>query len=101
MPCSMLQQKSYTHGSTLPCNQPGTYGPIFKAYMKWHHCLHGAQCTVYTDHEPWKYIYVQPHLNAHQVPWLEQLAELDLNIVYKPGVENMAADVLSCYGCHV
>ena len=37
---------------------------------------------MYTDHEPLKYIYVQPHLNARQARWLEQLAELDLNIVY-------------------
>ena len=74
---------------------------IFKACMKWHHYLHGAECTVYTDHEPLKYIYVQPHLNAHQARWLERLAELDLNIVYKPDVENVAADVLSRYGCHV
>ena len=74
---------------------------IFKACMKWHHYLHHAKCTVYTDHEPFKYIYVQPHLNACQACWLERLAELDLNIVYKPGVENVAADVLSHYGCHV
>ena len=51
---------------------------------------------MYTDHKPLKYIYVQPHLNAHQARWLERLAELDLNIVYKPGVENVAADV--CLG---
>ena len=56
---------------------------------------------MYTDHKPLKYIYVQPHLNARQARWLEWLAELDLNIVYKPGVENVAADVLSRYGCHV
>ena len=53
------------------------------------------------DHKPLKYIYASPHLNACQARWLEKLAELDLNIVYKPGVENMAADVLSQYGCHV
>ena len=74
---------------------------IIKACMKWCHYLHGAQCTVYTDHETLKYIYMQSHLNARQACWLEQLAELDLNTVYKPGVENVAADVLSRYGCHM
>ena len=70
---------------------------IFKACMKWRHYLHGAKYTVYTDHEPLKYIYVQPHLNAHQARWVEQLAELDLHIVYKPGVGNVAADVFSLW----
>ena len=74
---------------------------IFKACMKWCHYLHEAKCTVYTDRKTLNYIYVKPHLNARQAPWLEQLAELDLNIVYKPGVENVAADVLSQYGCHM
>ena len=74
---------------------------IFKACMRWHHCLHGAKCTMYTDHKPLKHIYVQSHLNARQARWQKQLAELDLHIVYKPGVENVAADVLSRYGCHV
>ena len=64
---------------------------VFKACMKWHHYLHGNKCTIYTDHEPLKYIYVQPHINAYQANWLEHLAELEL---YKPGVENVAADVL-------
>ena len=72
----------------------------FKACMKWRHYLHGAQCTIYTDQEALKFIYVQPHLNARQACWLERLAELDLSIVYKPGVENVAA-VLLRYGCYV
>ena len=74
---------------------------IFKACMKWRQYLQGNKCTVYTDHEPVKYIYVQPHQNARQVCWLERLAELDLSIVYKRGVENVAADVLSCFRQHV
>ena len=74
---------------------------IFKACMKWHHYLHSAKCIVYTDHKPLKYIYVQLHLNARQACWLERLAELNLNIVYKPGVEKVAADVLHRYGCHM
>ena len=74
---------------------------IFKAYMKWQEYLHGNKCTIYTEHEPLKYIYVQPHLNAPHACWLEHLVELDLSIVYKPGVENVAADVLSHFGQHV
>ena len=63
---------------------------ILKACMKWHQYLDGNKCTICTDHEPLKYIYVQPHLNARQAGWLEHMAELDLSIVHKPGVENVA-----------
>ena len=71
---------------------------IFKACMKWHQYLHGNKCTIYTDHEDLKYICVLPHVYTCQARWLERLAELELSIVYKPGVENVAADVLSRFG---
>ena len=74
---------------------------IFNACMKWCQYLHGNKCTIYTDHEPLKYIYVQPHQNFCQARWLERLAELDLSIVYKPVVENVTADMLSHFGQHV
>ena len=53
---------------------------------------------MYTDHKALTYIYTQPHLNSRQAHWLERLAELDLHIVYKPGVANVSADVLSRFG---
>ena len=71
---------------------------IYAACMKWRQYLHGNRCTVYTDHKALTYIYTQPHLNSRQARWLECLAELDLHIVYKPGVANVSADVLSRFG---
>ena len=71
---------------------------IYAACMKWHQYLHGNRCTVYTDHKALTYIYTQPHLNSRQARWLERLAELDLHIVYKPGIANVSADVLSRFG---
>ena len=53
---------------------------------------------MYTDHKALTYIYTLPHLNSRQARWLEHFAELDLHIVYKPGVANVSADVLSHYG---
>ena len=43
-------------------------------------------------------MYIQPHLNACQAQWLEGLAELDLQIIYCPGVQNINSDILSRYG---
>ena len=71
---------------------------VYLAYMKWRHYLHGNVCHVYTDQEPLTYIFILPHLNAPQDPWLERLAELDLKVHYVLGKENVAADVLSHYG---
>ena len=71
---------------------------IYAACMKWCQYLHGHRCTVYIDHKALTYIYTQPHLNSRQARWLERLAELDLHIVYKPGVANVSADVLSHFG---
>ena len=100
MPCGILQQKLLPTEAHYHVTDR-EFMAIFKACTKWHHYLHGTQYTVYTDHKPLKYIYVPPHLNAHQAFWLERLAKLDLYIVYKTGVENVAADVLSRYGFHV
>ena len=71
---------------------------IYAACMKWCQYLHGNRCTVYTDHKALTYIYTQPHLNFRQARWLERLAEIDLHIVYKPGIANVSADVLSRFG---
>ena len=53
---------------------------------------------MYTDHKELTYIYTQLHLNSRQARWLECLAELDLHMVYKPGLANVSADVLSHFG---
>ena len=58
---------------------------IFQACMKWRSCLHGNRCKVYTEHEPLIYVYTKPHLNAREARWLERMAELDLEILYRPG----------------
>ena len=37
-------------------------------------------------------------VNPYQARWLERLAELNLEVHYVPGKDNVAADVLSRYG---
>ena len=68
--------------------------------MKCRHYLHGNLHHIYTNHEPMVYIFVQPHLNAHQACWLERIAEFSLvyYVHYVPGKDNVATDVLSRYG---
>ena len=71
---------------------------VYLGCMKWHHCLNGNVCNIYTDHEPLINIFVQPHLNARQARCLERLSELNLKTHYVPGKDNIVADVLSQYG---
>ena len=70
---------------------------VYLGCMKWRHYLHGNVCHIYTDHEPLVYIFVQPQLNARHARWLECLAELNLEVHYVPGKDNVVADVLSHY----
>ena len=68
---------------------------IYAACMKWRCYLQGTSSVVHTDHEPLKYLHTQPNLNPRQVRWMERLGQLDVEIQYKPGVTNTAADALS------
>ena len=63
---------------------------------RWWRCyLHGAATTLYTDHEPIVGIMEAPALMPRPTRWIELLQEFDLTIVYKPGKDNVATDVLS------
>ena len=61
----------------------------FRAY------LYGHRCVVYTDHSPLKALLNSPHPSGKLARWGHVLAELDLDIRYKPGRRNANADALS------
>ena len=61
----------------------------FRAY------LFGHPCVVYTDHSPLKALLNAPHPSGKLARWGQVLAELDLEIRYKPGRQNANADALS------
>ncbi len=50
---------------------------------------------VYTDHSPLKALLNAPHPSGKLARWGQILAELDLDIRYKPGRHNANADALS------
>ena len=61
----------------------------FRAY------LFGHPCVVYTDHSPLKVMLNAPHPSGKLARWGQVLAELDLDIRYKPGRRNANAEALS------
>ena len=61
----------------------------FRAYLL------GNKCRVYTDHAPVRSLLNTRHPSGKLARWSESIAELDLEILYKPGSKNANADALS------
>lgn len=62
---------------------------------KFHDYLYGANFTVRTDNNPLTYVLTSAKLNATGHRWLAALATYDFNIQYRPGINNIDADLLS------
>ena len=59
------------------------------------HYLYGHHCNDFTDHEALKSLLNTPHPPGKLARWGLALQEVDLSISYRPGRQNMLADVLS------
>ena len=57
--------------------------------------LIGQKCRVYTDHAPLKSMLYARHQTGKLARWSNILAEVDLEICYRPGRTNSNADALS------
>ncbi|KAG1955575.1 interleukin-1 receptor accessory protein-like 1-A [Pimephales promelas] len=64
---------------------------------KFHDYLYGVKFVVRTDNNPLTYILTSAKLNATGHQWLAALATYDFSLQYKPGKQNVDADVLSRY----
>lgn len=62
---------------------------------KFHDYLYGAKFTVRTDNNPLTYVLTTAKLNATGHRWLAALSTYDFGIEYRPGRENIDADLLS------
>ncbi|XP_028853388.1 LOW QUALITY PROTEIN: uncharacterized protein LOC114800338 [Denticeps clupeoides] len=62
---------------------------------KFHDYLYGARFTVETDNNPLTYVLKSAKLNATGHRWLAALATYDFDVRYRPGRENINADLLS------
>ena len=61
----------------------------------WDHLTYTKQIEVYTDNNPLLYVLSSAKLNATRQRWVNELADFNINIHYKPGRNNTDADVLS------
>ena len=68
---------------------------IMHALQRWRPFLLGRHFKVYTDHRSLVHFKTQSNLNQRQLRWQEKAADYDMEILYKPGKENVVADALS------
>jgi reverse transcriptase-like protein/integrase-like protein/gag-polyprotein putative aspartyl protease len=68
---------------------------IMHALERWRPFLLGRHFKIYTDHRSLVYFKTQSNLNQRQLRWQEKAADYDMEILYKPGKQNIVADALS------
>ena len=71
---------------------------VMKALNEWRPLLIGlqrAQFTILTDHRALEYFTTKRLLDQRQARWQETLGDYQFIITYRPGTENLVADVLS------
>src|SRR6266496_3551504 len=68
---------------------------IMHALERWRPFLLGRHFKVYTDHRSLVHFKTQSNLNQRQLCWQEKVADYDMEILYKPGKENVVTDGLS------
>ena len=70
---------------------------LIYAVQKYRHYIYGSHFTVYTDHNPLKYITKIKNPNGRLMRYSMILQEYDFEVLYKPGKRHQNADTLSRY----
>lgn len=68
---------------------------VVHALKKWRGYIEGSPIVVRTDHESLKYFHTQKHLGRRLARFADDISHFDVQIVYRPGRTQIAADALS------
>jgi hypothetical protein len=68
---------------------------VVYALHKWHSYIEGSPVLVCTDHESLKHFLTQRHLGRRLACFVDDIAHFDVEIMYRPGRNQLVADTLS------
>lgn len=94
-PVAFASRKLRNSEKNYPVHQLEFLALKWAVVDKFHDYLYGAKFTVRTDNNPLTYVLTTAKLNATGHRWLASLSTYDFAIQYRPGKENVDADLLS------
>ena len=93
-PISFMSEKLNDHQINYPTHEKELYA-IYKAIFNWRCYIEGGKVIVYTDNKGLQYLQTQSTVNSRQARWLLEIFRHNIEIRYKPGINNHVADALS------
>ncbi|KAK7884084.1 hypothetical protein WMY93_027207 [Mugilogobius chulae] len=94
-PVAFASRKLSSSERNYPIHQLEFLSLKWAIVEKFHDYLYGARFTVRTDNNPLTYVLTTAKLNATGHRWLSDLSVYDFDIIYRPGRNNIDADLLS------
>jgi hypothetical protein len=68
---------------------------IIHSLWHWHHYLLPHEFVIYSDHEAFRYLQSQKHLNFRHGQWVEFLQRYSFVVKHRVGIENKVANAFS------
>ena len=93
-PVHLLSARFNAAQRNYPTIEKEAYALVY-ALVKLRPYLHGAQFTIYTDHQPLKCLFTKELRNSRIQRWAVLMAEYAAPIEYMKGADNVWADMLS------
>ena len=99
-PVAYISRKMNSAERNYPIQEQELLALIY-ALKKWRHYVFGTTIRAYTDHQSLVLWHTFKNLTGRKARWVLELSQYNVELVYKPGLENIVADTLSRRPDHV
>ena len=99
-PVAYISRKMNSAERNYPVQEQELLALIY-ALKKWRHYVSGTTIRAYTDHQSLVLWHTFKNLAGRKARWVLELSQYNVELVYKPGLENIVADTLSRRPDHV